>query len=44
MADYLRPGTLGLYYFCKFAELIFLTIWTVLMFGSGITLLQNIAN
>ena len=42
MSHYLRPGTLGLFYFCKFAELISLTIWTVLMMNSGITLIANI--
>ena len=42
MSHYLRPGTLGLFYFCKFAELISLTIFTVLMMNSGITLIVDI--
>lgn len=42
MSHYLRPGTLGLFYFCKFAELICLTIFTVLMINSGITLILDI--
>ena len=40
----MRSGTLGLFYFCKFVELIFLTIWTVLTIGSGTWLIQRIAN
>lgn len=40
----MKSGTLGLFYFCKFVELIFLTIWTVLMIGSGTWLVQRIAN
>ena len=40
----MRSGTLGLFYFCKFVELIFLTIWTVLTIGSGVWLVQRIAN
>ena len=39
---YIRPTTLGLFYFIKFAELVFLTIWTVLMIGSGTWLMQRI--
>ena len=39
---YLRTSTLGLFYFCKYAELIFLTVWTVLMIVSGTWLMQQI--
>lgn len=39
---YLRTSTLGLFYFCKYVELIFLTIWTVLMIGSGTWLMQQV--
>ena len=42
MTNYLRPGTLGLFYFCKFAELIGLTILTSLMINSGVMLIMNI--
>ena len=42
MTNYLRPGTLGLFYFCKFTELICLTILTSLMINSGIMLIINI--
>ena len=44
MPHYLRPGTLGLFYFCKFAELISLTIFTVLMMNSGISLIADIVS
>lgn len=40
----MRSGTLGLFYFCKFVELIFLTIWSVLTIGSGTWLIQRILN
>ena len=40
----MRTGTLGLFYFCKFVELIFLTVWTVLTMGSGIWMVQSIAS
>ena len=39
---HLRSSTLGLFYFCKYAELIFLTVWTVLMIGSGAWLMQKV--
>ena len=39
----MRSGTLGLFYFCKFVELIFLTIWSTLTIGSGTWLMQRIA-
>ena len=42
MAYKLKPGTLGLFYFCKFAELLYLLIITVLMIGSGVSLMQTI--
>ena len=39
----MRSGTLGLFYFCKIIELIFLTVWTVLLLGSAMWLIRNIA-
>ena len=40
----MRSGTLGLFYFCKFVELIFLAVLTVLIFGSGTWLIHRILN
>ena len=36
----MRSATLGLFYFCKYAELAFLSVWTVLIVMEGVKTLQ----
>ena len=38
----MKQATLGLYYFCKYVELIFLLMWTALTCSSGSWFIQRI--
>ena len=40
----MRQATLGLYYFVKYTELVFLFVWTALIFSSSIWFLDSISN
>ena len=39
----MREATLGLYYFVKYLELIFLCVWSVMLFVSGISLVNKVS-